>query len=82
MLQLNVPFVVRDIMSDFEYGAIGAARAVLGANVNLHGCFFITANPPRDVPSLDIHAAHRNNRKGDVIVTFTNRKWAERWPIP
>ena len=27
--------------------------------------------------SLDIPAAHRNNRKGDVIVKFTNRKWAE-----
>ena len=40
MLQLNVPFVVRNIMSDFEYGAIGAARAVFGANVNLHRCLF------------------------------------------
>lgn len=31
----------------------------------------------RDVTALDIHAAHRKNRKGDVIVKFTNRKWAE-----
>ena len=31
----------------------------------------------RDVTTLDIHAAHRKNRRGDVIVKFTNRKWAE-----
>ena len=31
----------------------------------------------RDVTTLDIHAAHRKNKKGDVIVKFTNRKWAE-----
>ena len=51
MLRLNVPFVVRDIMSDFEYEAIGAARAVFEANVNFHGCFFITANPPDEKSS-------------------------------
>ena len=27
--------------------------------------------------TLDIHAAHRKNRKGHVIIKFTNRKWAE-----
>ena len=31
----------------------------------------------REVTTLDIHAAHRKNQKGDVIVKFTNRKWAE-----
>ena len=37
---LFVPFVVCDIMSYFDYGAIGAARAVFGANANLQRCFF------------------------------------------